>query len=124
MRVQDYAPPKLTLGVVGVIAAIIPIVLGYFLVTGMANNSSYTFPGGAASTTTIATSAGPGNGTVAVSIPSGSGNPANPPGYAPDKITVVLGVNASVTWTNDDTAAHTVTSTSVPTGAASFDSSN
>jgi plastocyanin len=107
---------------VGIVAAIIPILLGYFLVTGMATNSSYTFPGGATSTTT-STSAGPGS-SVAVSIPSGAGNPANPPGYAPDTITVVVGVNASVTWSNDDTVPHTVTSTSVPSGAVSFDSGN
>jgi plastocyanin len=123
LRLQEPGPPKLTLGVVGVLAAIIPILLGYFLVTGMATNSSYTFPGGATSTTTTSTSAGPGS-SVAVSIPGGAGNPANPPGYAPDTITVVLGVNASVKWTNDDTAAHTVTSTSVPTGASTFDSGN
>jgi plastocyanin len=63
---------------------------------------------------------------TAVSIPSGAGNPSNPPGYAPDTITVVMGVNNTVTWTNDDTAGagthHTVTSTSVPSGASSFNS--
>jgi plastocyanin len=108
--------------VVGLIAAIIPILLGYFLVAGMATNSSYNFPGGATSTS-ASTSTGPGV-SAAVSIPSGASNPSNPPGYAPDKITVVIGVNNTVTWTNDDTAPHTVTSTSVPTGASSFDSGN
>ncbi len=122
MRLEEQGPPKLTLGVIGVVAVVIPILVGYFLVSGMANNSSYTFPGGATSTTT-STSAGPGS-SVAVSIPVGAGNPANPPGYAPDKITVVLGVNASVTWTNTDTVPHTVTSTSVPSGVSSFDSGN
>jgi plastocyanin len=112
----------LTLGVVGIIALIIPILVGYFLVTGMASNSSYTFPGGA-TLTAASTSAGPGS-TVSVSIPSGAANPANPPGYAPDTITVVLGVNASVTWTNADTAPHTVSSSSVPSGASPFDSGN
>jgi len=111
--------------VVGVIAAIIPILLGYFLVSGMATSTAYSsdFGGSTSTIATSSTSAGPG-AAVAVSIPVGSGNPSNPPGYAPDKITVVLGVNASVTWTNTDTAAHTVTSTSVPAGAASFDSGN
>ncbi len=124
MRFQEYGPPKLTLGIVGVIAAIIPILVGYFLVTGMATSSGYTSAfQGATSTTTVSTSASPG-AAVAVSIPSGASNPSNPPGYAPDKITVVIGVNASVTWTNKDTAAHTVTSTSVPTGASTFDSGN
>jgi plastocyanin len=108
--------------VVGLIAAVIPILLGYFLVTGMATSSSYTFPGGATSTTST-TSAGPGS-SVSVSIPSGAADPSKPPGYAPDKITLVLGVNASVTWKNDDSAPHTVTSSSVPSGASSFDSGN
>jgi len=61
--------------------------------------------------------------TISVSIPKGSGNPNNAPGYAPDSITVVIGVNNTVTWTNEDTVAHTVTSTSAPS-SGSFDSGN
>jgi len=60
---------------------------------------------------------------VHLSIYSGSGNSANPPGYQPDAITLVIGVNNTVTWTNDDSAAHTVTSTSAPSGG-SFNSGN
>ena len=44
------------------------------------------------------------------------------PGYLPDTITVVIGVNNTVTWRNDDTVSHTVYSTSVPAGAATFSS--
>jgi plastocyanin len=44
--------------------------------------------------------------------------------FQPANITVVIGVNNSVTWTNSDTAPHTVTSTSVPSGASMFDSGN
>ena len=113
----------MTLAAVGVIAAIIPILLGYFLVTGMAENSSYSTIFGGATSTTTTTSAGPGS-TVVVSIQKGAGNPANPPGYSPDKVTLVLGVNASVKWTNDDTAPHTVTATTGPSGAALFKSGN
>ena len=123
MRTQDYAPPKLTLGVVGIVAIIIPILLGYFLVTGLASNVSYTFPGGATSTTATVTSTGP-TAVTAISIPSGASNPANPPGFAPDTVTVVIGVNSTVTWTNDDTAAHTVTANNLTAGAAVFDSGN
>ncbi|MDA4123762.1 MAG: cupredoxin domain-containing protein, partial [Thaumarchaeota archaeon] len=58
-----------------------------------------------------------------VSIPVGAGNPSGAPGYAPDKITLVIGVNNTVTWTNDDGSVHhTVTSTSVPSGATGFNS--
>jgi plastocyanin len=121
MRAQDYAPPRLTLGVVGVIAIIIPILLGYFLVSGMATNVSYTFPGGATSNTT-ATSTG-ASAVTAISIPSGAGSPNGAPGYAPDSVTVVVGVNNTVTWTNNDGSTHhTVTSSSVPSGASSFNS--
>jgi plastocyanin len=44
--------------------------------------------------------------------------------FQPANIAVVIGVNNSVTWTNADSAPHTVTSTSVPTGASKFDSGN
>ena len=62
--------------------------------------------------------------SVKVSLPSGANTQGGAPGYAPDVITLVIGVNNSVTWTNDDSAPHTVTSSSVPTGASSFDSAN
>jgi plastocyanin len=60
---------------------------------------------------------------VQVSVYSGSGSSANPPGFRPDVITLVIGVNNTVTWTNNDSVAHTVTSTSAPSGG-SFNSGN
>lgn len=118
MRLQEQGPPKLTLGVVGVIAAIIPLLLGYFLVTGLATNSSYTFPGGATSTTTTSSS---GGASVTVSIPSGAGSPNGAPGYSPATVKVVIGTNNTVVWTNDDSAHHTVTSTAGNGSLASGD---
>jgi plastocyanin len=60
---------------------------------------------------------------VPVVILNGAGGGANnAPGFSPDSITVVIGVNNSVTWTNDDSVDHTVTSLSVPAGATAFDS--
>lgn len=51
--------------------------------------------------------------TIEVSETPGGGSPSGAPGYAPDKITVVIGVNNTVEWTNDDTGTHhTVTSAS------------
>ncbi len=41
--------------------------------------------------------------------------------YAPPSITVVIGINNTVEWVNNDTVAHTVTSNS---GPASFNSGN
>jgi plastocyanin len=73
---------------------------------------------------TVVVVAGSGATGVKVSMPKGAANPAGAPGYSPDKLTVVIGVNNTVTWSNDDTAPHTVTSTSVPSGAQSFNSGN
>lgn len=60
-----------------------------------------------------------------VSIPSGSSTPGceeNDECFLPS--TVVIGVGGTVTWTNDDTAAHTVTSGSAENGPdGTFDSS-
>jgi plastocyanin len=60
---------------------------------------------------------------VRISMYSGAGNPSNAPGYRPYNVILVMGVNNTITWTNDDSAAHTVTSTSAPS-CASFDSGN
>ena len=46
---------------------------------------------------------------VQVSIDYGSGTNVNSPGYTPDNVTVVLGVNNTVEWVNRDIMAHTVT---------------
>ena len=57
--------------------------------------------------------------TVLVTIPSGAASPSGAPGYSPDTVTVVIGVNNTVTWMNNDTAgggtAHTVTPVTEPT---------
>ncbi len=55
--------------------------------------------------------------TVTVSIPNGAGNAGGAPGYAPDNVTVVVGVNNTVTWTNNDTVHHTVTPGNEPAGS-------
>ena len=46
-----------------------------------------------------------------VSIPSGAGMDTSSPGYSPDTITVVIGVNNTVVWVNNDNMPHTVTAT-------------
>ena len=62
--------------------------------------------GGAQTTTTTASQTQAG---VSASIPAGSAASTTLPGYAPALFTVVIGMNATVTWVNDDTAPHTVT---------------
>jgi plastocyanin len=60
-------------------------------------------------TTTTSTTAAPAGKSVAVSIPHGAADPANAPGFSPDRITLVMGVNNTVVWTNNDDMTHTVT---------------
>ncbi len=65
----------------------------------------------------------PGNetcSTVTVSMVPGAGaNTSISKAYLPDPVTVVVGVNNTVTWVNNDSAPHTVTAND-----ASFDSGN
>lgn len=46
--------------------------------------------------------------TVVVSMPAGSGE-QDEVSYLPNQVTVVIGVNNTVTWVNNDSAPHTVT---------------
>jgi plastocyanin len=62
-----------------------------------------------------------GGSTVNVSIPNGVGK-SQGLNYAPTSVNVAKG--GKVIWTNNDPVPHTVTSTSVPSGASSFDSGN
>ena len=62
-----------------------------------------------------------GGSTVAVSLPNGVGN-SQGLNFAPASVNVAKG--GTVKWTNNDPVPHTVTSTSVPSGASSFDSGN
>jgi len=47
--------------------------------------------------------------SVAVSIVSGAGTNTSSKGFSPDNIVVMLGVNNTVVWTNNDSSPHTVT---------------
>ena len=86
--------------------------------------------GGAQSSTSSTTSsssssAKPAN-ALAISIPKGAGgnssSKADISGFAPGNVTVVIGLNNTITWTNNDVSPHTVTSTDLPPGVATFNS--
>jgi len=85
--------------------------VGYLVVFGQ--GSAVTQP------STFNETVGQGVATVQVSIDNGSGTNVNDPGYTPDNITVVLGVNNTVRWVNNDNMPHTVSAVD-----GSFDSGN
>jgi plastocyanin len=74
---------------------------GYLIVLPNAAYSS----ANSSQTTTVSTP----SKAVQVSIVSGAGNNESSPGYSPSTITVVIGVNNTVSWTNNDLIPHTVT---------------
>jgi plastocyanin len=55
-----------------------------------------------------------------ITIVSGAYNPGAKLFYSPENLTVTVGT--TVTWVNDDPVTHTITSTTVPSGAKSFTS--
>ncbi len=97
---------------VGVIVAVLIIgaiaSIGYYQVVVVGSKASST-----TSTTTSTTQAACTPTTCAyVNISAGASgctNASDPCGFSPATITVVLGVNNTVIWTNYDAAVHTVT---------------
>jgi plastocyanin len=80
--------------------SVVASMLGLFLISGL----------------TMALPLANAQSTVVVSIPSGAGSSASAaPGYSPDTITVVIGVNNTVMWTNNDTSGAGTSHTVVPT---------
>ncbi len=85
--------------------------------------------GGGAQTSSVSSTASSAGGSItsasappalAVSIVKGAATNQSSLGYSPDSLTVVIGVNNSVYWANNDTAPHTVTA--VAGAPQSFDS--
>lgn len=76
-------------------------------------------PNAAYTGSTTHTTTGTAPSSVAVSLVQGAGTNTSSRGFKPDTITVVLGVNNTVVWTNNDGSPHTVTAQD-----GSFDSAN
>jgi plastocyanin len=89
--------------------------------SGSSASSVSSSSGQTSTTTTHGGGAPPANG-LAVSILKGASSDQSSLGFGPDAATVVVGVNNTVVWTNDDVAAHTVTFTGVPSGATTANS--
>ncbi len=66
-------------------------------------------PNQAYSNVTASTTATGSTSVSRVNIAAGSGANTNSSGFTPTTITVVLGVNNTVVWSNDDSVPHTVT---------------
>jgi plastocyanin len=76
------------------------------------------------SATNATTTVGPSTSSsassgVAAAIVKGAGTNVSSLGFSPSRMAVVMGVNNTITWTNDDISPHTVTATD-----KSFDSGN
>ena len=107
-----------TSGTFGYHCSIHPFMMGMVTVKG--TQTSTTTRSTTASTTTnpAPTACSP---STCVNVTIEQGAHVGGLGYSPDTITVVAGVNATVVWTNKDTAVHTVTS--IPGDPANFSSS-
>jgi nitrite reductase (NO-forming) len=80
--------------------------VGVFVVASGSGTATATSTTSQRSATTSAAPAA----SVHVAILPGAGTNTSSVGYSPVTITVVIGVNNTVVWTNDDSTAHTVTS--------------
>lgn len=95
--------------VAGIVVAIVILVavvsIGYF--------QFYVAPNVFNSSSSLSTSSTTASCSVVkcvnITIPLGAGTPQGAPGYSPDVVTVVIGVNNTIVWLNNDTAIHTVT---------------
>ena len=114
---METAPKKITNYTIIIVPVLIVIAIGACI--GLASAGIYQLATGSpifslANSTT-------GGSSVSVSIPNGVGT-SQGLNYVPASVTVAKG--GSVVWKNNDPVPHTVTSTSVPSGASSFDSGN
>jgi plastocyanin len=121
LEVEESKPGRAFLVGLGVLGLAVGLLLAAYLVVPLQPKYTPPLPPGACPT-----------GDVCVKIPGSAGTP--PPGYtasqghvvsasfySPDNITIVIGVNATVQWTNQDAVTHTVTTFSAPSGSQGFD---
>jgi plastocyanin len=104
MESEQPRPSGFFIALVIIIALAIPLLVAVTLVSGLGSSGSSSVQNG-----------------VTVTIPLGvaSNQSLN---YVPSTITVVVGVNNTIVWTQNDPIPHTVTSVQVPGGVDSFDS--
>jgi len=81
------------------------VALGMFGYLIVLPNAAFTSTSQTTQNTTVSTTA---TQSAKVDMKGAAGNP-NSPGFSPSTITVVIGVNNTVVWNNDDSVPHTVT---------------
>ena len=92
-------------GVVGIVLFVIVFAAYLYVSTASSATSTTTQAVGQTVTVTSGTFSIPANAAV-VDIPSGTGYEFSQ--YTPAQITVIIGVNNTVVWTNHDTIVHNV----------------
>jgi len=103
---QDYGKPSgVFIVFVLIIALLIPALIVGTLAFGLTKSGPATASG------------------AQIDIPPGVGANQSQT-FSPETITVVVGVNNTILWTQNDITPHTVTSVQVPGGVESFDSAN
>jgi len=85
------------------------------------STATTTSPSSTTSSATRSTTSRTFNSTNVITIPYGVGDNESL-NFQPSSTTVVVGVNNTIVWNDLDAEQHTVTSMSVPSGAAKFDS--
>ncbi|MDA4126941.1 MAG: cupredoxin domain-containing protein [Thaumarchaeota archaeon] len=98
-------------------STIVGAIVAVLIVGAVATLGYYQFevaPGLVSATSSVPSVTCPSSACVNVTIPSGASTIA--PGFSPDTVTVVIGVNNTVFWTNSDDSGtpHTVTPKSGP----------
>jgi len=87
-----------------VVIVVVAAVAGYYIASGMGSSPNK-------STTTTMT-------TSTINIASGTGASNGALNFSPQNIKVIVGVNNTVSWANNDSAQHTITFTSAPSGVS------
>lgn len=129
IRKQLYSPSgkrpnRQRLSTKGKNSSVVGVVVSVLILAAIASVGYYQFevaPNQATTTTTQAPPSCTPSTCVNVTLLVGAdGCSPAPCGYSPANIAIVIGHNNTVIWKNADRALHTVTSTSVPPGAAGF----
>ena len=101
-----------------VVAFVIAAAAAYFAFNGAGSGA-----GSTTQSSSTASSVSTPPQTTMIVMPPGVFNQSAGLNFSPVNVTVVVGVNNTITWTNKDSTYHTVKSETIPGGAQAFSSS-